>query len=246
MNTIIPAIIIEDEKEAAIFLSDTLKKRFDDIEIIATSNNIKDSITLLNNFNPELVFMDIELIDGDAFQILDAIGHYDFEVIFVTAYSNYMEQALAYYAFNFLIKPIEIQYLHNIVERYISLKKRLFTEQKYLYLREFLTKSKLLINIGDEHIAININDIIKCKADGNYCLFLAVNKSTYLASKSLKYYEGLLSEKGFFRANRSTLINIKHIHSIYKKEAIILSNKEKIIISVRNKPKLSELIKNLS
>lgn len=118
--------------------------------------------------------------------------------------------------------------------------------QNHIILEQISNVSKLLIHIGDEHIAINTNDILKCEADGNYSIFILVNKSKYLASKSLKYYESLLSKKGFFRANRFTLINITHIHSIYKKEAITLSNKEKIIVSIRNKSKLFELIKSLS
>ncbi|WP_159025745.1 LytTR family DNA-binding domain-containing protein [Aquimarina sp. Aq78] len=118
--------------------------------------------------------------------------------------------------------------------------------QNHIFLKESSSTSKILVHIGNEHIAVDINDIIKCEADGNYSLFTASNKSTYLVSKSLKYYEGLLSKKGFFRANRSTLININQIHSIYKKEAITLSNKERIVVSIRNKPKLIELIKSLS
>ncbi|PKV49985.1 LytTR family two component transcriptional regulator [Aquimarina sp. MAR_2010_214] len=246
MNQIISAVIIEDEEEAFTYLKATLEKHFCNINIIGSSNNAKNAIDILNNLNPELVFMDIELPDGNAFQILDAINNYDFEVIFVTAHSNYIEKAIAYYAFNFLTKPIEVKQLINIIKRYIHLKKRLFTKQKYILLKEFLTESKLLIQTGNEHIAININDIIKSEADGNYSHFTMADKSTYLASKSLKYYENLLLEKGFFRANRSTLVNIEHIRSIYKKQALILSNKEKVIVSIRNKSKLSEIINYLS
>ncbi len=246
MNSTISTVLIEDNKEAANYLSSILKTHFHNIEIIATSDNVRDSITLLNNHSPEIVFMDIELIDGDAFQVLDAIDHYDFEVIFISAHNNYIEKSMEYYALNFLTKPIEVDQLINVLKRYRNLKKRLFTKQKYITLKEFLTESRLLIHTGNEHIALDISTIIKCEADGNYCLFSLSNKSNYLASKPLKYYESLLFEKGFFRANRSTLVNIKHIHSIYKKEALVLSNKEKIIVSVRNKPKLSELIKSLS
>ncbi len=246
MNQTISVIIIEDDEEALTYLSSLLEELFSNIDIIATCGNIKDSIKLLNNLNPELVFMDIELTDGDAFQILNATNNYDFEVIFVTAHNNYIEKSIEYYAFSFLTKPIDITKLNNLVKRYINLKKRFFTKQKYVQLKELILESKLLINTGNKHISLNINDIVKCKAEGNYCLFSITNKSTHLASKPLKYYENLLLEKGFFRANRSTLINIRKIHSIYKKETIILDNKEKIMVSARNKSKLSELIKNLS
>ena len=155
-------------------------------------------------------------------------------------------QYYCYYTFNFLSKPIEINRLKNTVQRYINLKDRLFTKQKYTLFREFITESRLLIHTGNEHIAVDLDKIIKCEADGNYTHFLTMDSIKYFASKSLKHYENLLITKGFFRANRFTLVNIKHISSIYKKETIILSNKDKIIVSVRNRSKLSDLIKLFS
>ncbi len=246
MNQTISAIIIEDEEEALNYLSSILKTHFNEIKIIGTSDTVENSIKLLNNTSPELVFMDIELIDGNSFAILNAIKNHNFEVIFITAHNDYLEKAIGYYALNFLTKPIDIDHFKKIINRYVELKKRLYSKQKYTLFKEFLAESRLLINTGNEHISIETNKIIQCEADGNYTLFITIEKEKYLASKSLKYYEGLLSEKGFFRANRSTLINIKHIHSIYKKESIVLSNKEKVIVSVRNKSKLSELIKKLA
>ncbi|MHA7057884.1 LytR/AlgR family response regulator transcription factor [Aquimarina sp. M1] len=246
MNKNISVVIIEDEKESLEFLSKILVENFKEIEIVSSSGGIEESIRVLQLKKPELVFMDIELIDGNAFQILDKISYYEFEIIFTTGHNNYIEKAMEYYAFNFLSKPIDVDKLKNVVHRYVKLKDRLFAKQKYNLLKEFLTESRLLIHTGNKHIAVDVDEIIKCEADGNYTHFLTMEKLKYLASKSLKHYESLLLSKGFFRANRSTLINIKHIVSIYKKEAIILSNKEKVIVSVRNKSKLSDLIRFVS
>ncbi|MDY8136929.1 LytTR family DNA-binding domain-containing protein [Aquimarina sp. 2201CG5-10] len=243
---LVSVVVIEDEKEAFENLSNVLIKNFKEIEVIGNSDNVQDSIELLNCAKPELVFMDIELVDGNAFQILDKIENYDFEIIFTTAHNNYLEKAISYYAFHFLTKPLEVDKLKKVVTRYLDLKNRLFTQQKYKLLMEFINESRLLVQVGNEHIAIDLNDIVKCEADGNYTHFLTTGKVRYLASKPLKYYEKLLIERGFFRANRFVLINIKHIRSIYKKEAIVLANNEKIVVSVRNKSKLSELIKYLS
>ncbi len=246
MKQTISAVIIEDEEEATIYLTSILQKLCDSIQIIATSNCVIDAIKILNSTTPELVFMDIKLLDGDAFQILDAIHDYNFEVIFITAYSDYLEKALEYHAFNFVQKPIDTAKLKNIVQRYIRLKDRLFTKQKYIVFKEFMTESRLLIYTGNEHNLLEIDSIIKCCADGNYTIFTTKHKRDYLASKPLKYYEELLSEKGFFRASRSVLVNIKHIQSIYKKESLVLSNNEKVIVSTRNKSKLTNLIKELA
>jgi len=106
--------------------------------------------------------------------------------------------------------------------------------------------SQLLIKTGYQHIAVKLNEIIKCEADGNHTYFYLDNNKKYLASNTLKYYEGLLSSKGFFKAHRSILVNINYIVSIYKKETLVLKNNDKVHVSVRNKSNLSKLIDLLS
>ncbi len=106
--------------------------------------------------------------------------------------------------------------------------------------------SQFLIHVNHQYLAITIDDILKCEAVGNYTNFYLADKKKYLASKSLKYYENLLLYKGFVKANRSIIVNISHIKSIYKKETIILKNEDKIIISRRNKVNIDELITRFS
>ncbi|MGY3795054.1 LytR/AlgR family response regulator transcription factor [Aquimarina sp. 433] len=242
----ISAIIIEDEKDAQEFLVSILQKDFPNIQIQGIYDNVIDAVHNIQVKNPELVFMDIELIDGNAFDILDNLQTHDFEIVFISAHSEHMERSLEYHTLNYITKPFEPERLRTTLHRYIKLKERLFSKQKYTLLREFMLDSKLFLNTGSEHVVIHLKDVLKCVADGNYCYFHMVQKSSYLSSESLKYYDSLLETKGFFRANRSTLVNINHIHSIYKKEAIILTNKERISVSVRTRPQLTELIKNFA
>jgi len=242
----ISAILIEDEKDAQEFLVSILEKNFPSISIEGIYENTKDAIKNIQGMQPELVFMDIELTDGSGFDILDNLINHNFEIIFISAHSEYLEKSLEYHAFNYIKKPFNPGKLKNILNRYLNLQERLYSKQKYTLLREFMSDSKLFLNTGNEHIVVHLKDVIKCIADGNYCHFYTAKKSSYMSSHSLKYYEDLLGNKGFFRANRSTLININHIHSIYKKEAIILSTKEKITVSLRNRVKLTELIKSFA
>ena len=190
--------------------------------------------------------MDIELADGTAFQILDTIVNYDFEVVFITGHQSYIQTAIEYYAFHFLTKPVDISQLSNIIERYTNIRDRFFSKLKYDFLKEYLQQSQLLVNTGNEHISVDLNNLITCQADGNYTIFQTQDEQKYFVSRSLKYYENLLKHKGFFRPNRQVLINIKHIRSVYKKESITLSNNKKIIVSVRNRTELAELLKDLS
>lgn len=101
---------------------------------------------------------------------------------------------------------------------------------------------KIFLHVYDSYISLEIDSIIKCEASGNYTKFYTDEGKEYLVSKPLKYYDNFFSKKYFFRASRSTLVNMKFVQSIYKKEAIILSTGEKIIVSSRNKNKLLSFI----
>ncbi|TCI85035.1 LytR/AlgR family response regulator transcription factor [Tenacibaculum sp. M341] len=102
--------------------------------------------------------------------------------------------------------------------------------------------NKLFIHVNDSYVSLSIDDIVKCEASGNYTYIHTKQKEEFLVSKPLKYYELLLGAKGFFRANRSLLVNMNFVQSIYKREAIVLVTNERITVSVRNKAKLTEFI----
>jgi two-component system LytT family response regulator len=247
-NIEIKAIIIEDLSESQIYLNKLLKKNFDSISVKGFATNIPEAIKLINNEKPELIFADIELKDGLSFEIFSKISHFDFEVIFITAYETYLKQAIDHYAFSYINKPFTEEELTSKVFRYINLKERLFTQQKLEMLKSLIANedSKILIHLGQTHELININDIYKLEANGNDTYIYLDSNKRLLASYSLKHYQQLLTNKPFFKASRSILININKIKSIYKKESIIMTNKEIINISTRNRPNLSEILKRLS
>lgn len=247
-NSKINTIIIEDNLESQEYLTTIVTNNFETIEIIGYADTIVEAVSIIDQKKPELIFMDIELIDGYSFEIFKHINYHDFEVIFVTAFDNFMSKAIDHYAFSYIIKPYEESKMVGTINRYINLKERLFTKNKYQLLSNFLNSksSRFLLHVGNEHISVSISDIIKCEADGNYTCFNLSDGKKHLASNSLKYYEGLLIDKGFFKAHRSVLINIEFIASIYKKETIILTNNDKIHVSVRNKSNLTNLINSLS
>jgi two-component system LytT family response regulator len=105
--------------------------------------------------------------------------------------------------------------------------------------------SRVFIQSGHNHHSVNINEIICGKADGHYTVFVLACGKEIMASQGIKFYEDTLRKRGFFKANRSCILNIDHISSIYKKEPIFLSNNDKIHIPVRNKAALSELLESL-
>jgi len=244
----ISAIIIEDNIESQEYLIDIIQTNFPNIKLLGYASSITASIQLINQSNPELVFMDIELTDGLSFEIFDTIKNPSFEVIFITAFQNFLQKALEHFALSYITKPIDSSKLIATINHYLQLKQRLFSIEKINLVKE-LTQSRdghILVQTTNEHILLKIATIIKCEAEGNYTYISLENGEKLLASKSLKYYNDILPASSFFRAHRSILINICFIQSIYKKETIILSNKDKVHVSTRNKSKLLELIQLLS
>ncbi|SNR17451.1 LytR/AlgR family response regulator transcription factor [Tenacibaculum jejuense] len=241
----ISVIIIENEKEAQDYLISLIEKVELDVEVLGVFSNVKDSLKGLETYKPEIVFMDIELDDGNAFDILNAIENYDFEVVFITAFNDYLEKVLEYCSFQFIKKPFDFETLKSTLFRYYKIQKRFLTKSKFKLYKEFNESSKLLLNVGVSHVLIDINKVIKCEANGNYTLFFMSDGEKHVASKALKFYDEILSYKNFFRANRFVLVNVNYVKSIYKREALILKNKDKIVVSVRNRTNLNKMIKNL-
>ncbi len=244
----IKTLIVEDELSSQQFISQILERNFSHLDVVGAAQSVKDAVALIEREQPELLLLDIELSDGTSFEIFDKVSKHDFEVIFVTAFDNYVERAMEHFALGYVVKPVDETKLVKAIQRYIDLKDRVFALNKFRALQDFMTQSNpnLLVNTGDQHVSVKIGDVIKCVADGNYTHFHMANSRPLMASNSLKYYDDLFTIKGFFRANRSTLINVKHILSIYKKETIVLSNKDKVQVSKRKRSSLNDLISSIS
>ncbi|WP_299439755.1 LytTR family DNA-binding domain-containing protein [uncultured Aquimarina sp.] len=240
----INVVIIENDTDASNYLSKLLKNPIFQINIVGSTKSIKEGIALISSSSPELVFLDIHLDDGLGFEILDNIHSKNFEVIFVTAYDTYYEKAIEHFAFNYLLKPIDPLMLEKVINRYQQVKSRHSLQSKYDHFREFIkeSNSKILLHTGQHYKSIYLDDIISCTADGNYTSFTLKDHKPILANNILKHYDKLLSNRGFFRANRSCLINISHIESIFRKETIILDNGDKVQVSGSNREQLSLLL----
>lgn len=244
----IRVLIIEDDQNTIKYLERIVNENINYINIIGHSNNVTTSIEMINQYQPEIILMSIMLSEANSFAVLEAFPEPKFEVIFISAHHGHIEKTLKYYAFSFLTKPLEDKKVVKLFRNYKNLRERMFSHYRYEILQEMVFENgkKILLHVGNEHKAINLYEIIHCKADGNYTIFYLNDNRHYLVYKPLGYYSDLLENKGFLRVGRFDLININNVISIYKKETVILSNGKKINISKRNKSKLQMLIEKLS
>ena len=218
------AIIIEDESLSRDILKNYLSTYCTSVDVLGEAANIDAGEQLILKQKPDLVFLDIEMPFGNGFDLLDRLDQIDFEVVFITAYSDYAIKALNLSAAYYILKPIDIDELINAVEKIqnnlansneISSTKILSENIKALSHKD----QKIVLPQMDGFEVVKIGDIIRAEASDNYTIFHLVNGKKYTISKTLKYYQDLLSDFGFLRTHKSHLINLSHVVK-YKKGKI--------------------------
>jgi len=243
------AVIIEDEVNNQKFLEQTLLKFVKDLTVIGKAGNVEDGIQLINTTQPDLVYLDIELPDGNGFDILEKINDKNINVIFTTAFENYALKAFRYSAVDYLLKPFNIEELIEATERAKVQKENKDFRISFLQQQVKRPEEKIkeiLIDGFDNFIKVALNKIIALVADTNFVCILTDDGEKVYSSKTLKFYEDLLDKESFLRIHRSHIINLEKIIQIDKGRTgfVTLSNQAKYEIAARRKPLLINIMKD--
>ena len=234
------AILVEDETQSREILKSYLDKYCKSVEILGEAAAVKDGVKLIQDKKPDLVFLDVEMPFGNAFDLLDQIPDRGFEVIFVTAYDQYAIEALNNHAAYYIMKPINIDQLVLAVEYVREIKQKESKLEEQVLRTGFPTpEGKITIPQIDGFQVLNTSDILYCKADDNYTEIYLANKKI-LVSKTLKYFEEALSAYGFARIHKSYLVNVNEIVKYRKGKggSVVLSNGKELMVSSGKKKEL--------
>jgi two-component system LytT family response regulator len=235
------ALIIEDEPKNAILLRKMVEKYCPQVIIRGDANSIEKAIKLIKQENPDLVFLDIEIGGGNAFDLLDYLQPVEFDIIFVTAYDNYLLKAIKYSALDYLLKPININELVTAVNKSFNKVHFQKISERIDILLQNLSKKKSLPTIALPTAfgfqLIPIQNIVRCEARGSYTMIFMNDGKSNLASKTLKEYEDLLPSDIFFRAHYSHLVNIHCIAKYHKGKGGILEMTDRAMIPVASRRK---------
>ena len=232
------SIIVEDEETSREILKNYLKKYCPNVEVLGEASNVDEALILIRNYELDLVFLDVEMPYGNAFDLLDKVGDVDFETIFVTAYNHYAIEALNSHASYYLMKPISIDDLIKGVDYVTEIKmKEDALQDQVLVPKTNRVNGKITIPQQDGFEVIETSDIMFCKADDNYTQIYLNNNKKKLVSKTLKYFEEALSESGFARVHKSYLVNVNEVTKYLKGKggSLVLSNGKQIMVSASKK-----------
>jgi two-component system LytT family response regulator len=243
----IKAVIVDDELIAREVLENYLKKYCPVVEVIGQAQHIKEAVPMIKSLEPQLVFLDVEMPYGNAFDVLEACQDQQFETIFITAYSEYSLRALNLSAAYYILKPIDITELISAVNKVqlSLLKTEDFNRTKILLqnLKLQPEKQQIILPTLQGFDVIKTENIIKLQANGNFTDVYLADGSYKMICKFLKHFDELLSTP-FVRIHRSFIVNTRFIKS-YSKSAggfVTLLDGCEIEVSATHKEQLLKAI----
>ncbi|MCK0109756.1 LytTR family DNA-binding domain-containing protein [Flavobacteriaceae bacterium S0825] len=229
-------LLVEDKAYIRKGLLNLLKTINTKVEVIGECGSVKDAVVVANACKPELIFLDINLTDGNAFEFLEQVEHLDFKVIFITAYEEYALKALKSGAVDYILKPVDVDELEAALEKVkhlpITEQKQQIKTAKQAWNNE---DSNLILSLHDSFQVIDLNELLFCESDKGYTTFYCNDGKKYVVSKTLKEFEDQLTSTNFVRPHQSYMVNLKFIDKYEKSGAIHLKNGKKIPVSSRKK-----------
>lgn len=235
------AIIVDDMTDAIELLREDIHNTCPTVNVVDTASNISDAVDKITAQLPDLVFLDIQLNPGTGFDLLDRLDDQPIQVIFTTASNAYAIKAFRYAAIDYLLKPIDHIQLREAVTR--AQQMMLQSEQLQVASKAYKNEGAsdiLMLHTTDEIKRVKIDNIIRCQSHDNYTMFYFDTGKKVLISKTLKFYDQLLSAHGFLRVHQSHLINPKYLEAYKRKEGgyLTMSDKSQIPVSVRKRSKV--------
>lgn len=243
-------ILIDDEERARNTLSALLSEHCPEVAILDMCKNVPEAVLSINKNRPHLIFLDIEMPEYSGFELLDFFRTVDFEIIFVTAYSEYAIRAFEVSAVDYLLKPVQVDALKLAVKKTAERKMASNMQQRPEVLKEAFTGEKLqkiALPMSDGLLFVDIQELVMLEAEGSYTNVFLKDGSKILVSKKLKFFEDLLEGRvTFFRPHRSYIIHMNYIKKYIRGEnTLLMDNRMHVNLAREKKPEFELVLKEL-
>ena len=244
----IKSVLVDDEKNALEMMEWLLKTYCPQVEIVAMCTSAQEGIAAIHKFNPDVVFLDIEMPKMNGFDMLEQFDELFFDVVFCTAYDQFALKAFKYSALNYLLKPVDPDDLVSTVQRIEKTKKIPSREQFELLFQNLqqpqkATPQRIALTHNDGLVFVPTADIIYCEAESNYTSIFLADGKKIVVSKVLKEIDEALSGPDFYRVHSSFLININRIKKFIRGDGgyLVMDNDAPISISRSRKQEFMDL-----
>lgn len=238
MKQRLQTLIVEDEINHFRHLEKMILPNHPEINILGWCRSGSDAISTLQTIKPDLLLLDIDLGDMNAFDLLNYLPVFDFQIIFITNYNEYALQAFKVHATDYLLKPVEPKVFEQ------ALRKALMQRSNY---RDYQTLANDFCKLSNEYLAVNekqkvvyipIREILYLEADNNYTIihYMSVSERlTHMCSSSLSAYETKLAPNGFLRIHAKYLVSPAQIRVFHKKENLLELACSEVLPVARNR-----------
>lgn len=244
----INVLIIDDEKRTRDLILKMIDSFGFDLNCISQGESVQSGMEAIQEHDPDLVLMDIQMPDGTGFDILNATSQRNFKVIFFTAHEEYAIKAIKHTALDYLLKPVDREELKSAIERAIeeiNLADSNTSESSKTPLDPH--KKRLVLKTLESVFVVELENIVRCEADRNYTTFFLNTGNKIVVSKTLKEYEGILSCYNFLRVQQSHLINLDYVDRYDKVDGghVVMKDNSQIPLSPSKRDQFFNILENI-
>lgn len=244
------ALIIDDENRTRDLIAKMINSFGLDVEAIPAAGNVEEGIAAIEQHQPELVILDIQMPDGTGFDVLKAVPKKNFEVIFVTAHEEFAIKAIKFSALDYILKPVDVEELRSAIERALATIDMKKDDVQFDALQHNIhpqQKKRLVLKTQESVHVVELDQIIRCESDRNYTSFYLTGGKKILVSKTLKEYETLLTGYNFLRVQQSHLINLDYVERYDKGNggSVVMKDGSEVPLSQAKRDLFFKILENL-
>lgn len=236
-------VIVDDEFRSRSSLRILLTHHFPQVEIVAEAETVADGIAQVRAHQPDLLFLDIMLPDGSAFDLLDVLIPMTMQVIIVSAFPEHSVRAFKYATVHYLLKPIDLRDLQEAIHRVTARHPPSDSHPSHAH-----GTATIALPTLEGFKMVPLKDIAFCEADGNYTRFHFIQDTTFLVSNTLGYYEALLADSHFCRVHHRFLVHLPHVLAYHRGRGgwLEMPNGKTVEVSARKRDAFLERLGNFA
>lgn len=229
--------IIDDNLSIRSAIAEMIKFNFPDQFVFREAGGIVEGYKLLTSEDLDIVLLDVEMGDGTGLELIEALGAFNFKLVFVTGYRDYAVEAIKHRAKDYILKPInplELIKTMNILLNELEQERETRNE-------------KILIRQQEATYVLDCENVIRMAADGPYTQLVLTDGRKFLSSKNLKHYEDFLQGRNFMRVHHSHLVNMDQVEqfSRHLNDGIVMVNGDRVPVSTRRKKEILDYLEHL-